>query len=123
MKPIQFFLLTLVLFAVTRVIQKYRQRGIQLLEFSIWLLVWAGAIFIILFPDATNFLAALLGIWRGADLVLYTSLLVIFYLVFRIHLALDRVEQEITAIVQAMALNQAGIGGSRPAETRGAKEI
>ena len=123
MKPIQFFLLTLVLFAVTRVIQKYRQRGIQLLEFSIWLLVWAGAIFIILFPDATNFLAALLGIWRGADLVLYTSLLVIFYLVFRIHIALDRVEQEITAIVQAMALNQAGIGGSRPAETRGAKEI
>ena len=122
MKPIQFFLLSLVLFAVTRAIQKYRQRGIQLLEFSIWLLVWAGATFVIVFPDSTNFLAALLGIWRGADLVLYTSLLVIFYLVFRIHLALDRVQQEITAIVQVIALNQAGIAGSRTTESSRGQE-
>jgi hypothetical protein len=122
MKPIQFFLLALVLFAVTRLVQKYRQRAIQLLELCIWLLVWAGAAFIIVFPDSTNFLAALLGIWRGADLVLYTSLLVIFYLIFRIHLALDRVQQEITAIVRMMALNQLGAGGSRAAETGGSKE-
>lgn len=122
MKPIQFFLLALVLFAVTRVIQKYRQRAIHLLEFLTWMLVWAGATFVIVFPDSTNFVAALLGIWRGADLVLYTSLLVLFYLIFRIHLALDRVEQEITAIVQGIALHQAEGRRSGTAATSEVKE-
>ena len=122
MKPIQFFLLSLVLFAVARVIQKYRQRGIQLLEFLIWLLVWLGATFVIVFPDSTNVVAALLGIWRGADLVLYTSLLAIFYLIFRIHLALDRVEQEITEIIRALALDHVKVEGSEAAEAMGGKE-
>ena len=122
MRPIQFLLLAFTLFALWRVLQKHRAHGLRTMQALRWLLVWVGAILVVSFPATTNFLADALGIWRGADLVFYTSLSVIFYLIFRIHLALDRVEQEITAIVQAMALNQAGVAGSRTAETMGGKE-
>ena len=60
----------------------------------------------IIFPDATSFLAHLLGIGRGADLIIYTSLLISFYLIFRLYLALARLEQAITALVRAIALER-----------------
>jgi small membrane protein len=104
MKPIQFFLLTFVLIALIKVIYSYKQRGMYTLDFLLWTLVWVGTAFIIIFPDTTSFVAHLLGIGRGADLIIYTSLLIIFYLLFRIHLTLARLEQEITEIVRTIAL-------------------
>jgi hypothetical protein len=75
-----------------------------LYEFLFWILFWTGAAFIVIFPDSTFFLAKLLGIDRGADVILYSSLLIVFYLIFRIQIALDRIEQEITEVVRAIAL-------------------
>jgi hypothetical protein len=69
-------------------------------------MVWVGAALVISIPDTTSFLANLLGIARGTDLIIYTSVLVAFYLIFRIHLALDRLEQEITKVVRAIALER-----------------
>jgi len=106
MRPIQFLLLAFVLFALVKVIRKYKQRGIRTLEFLFWTLVWVGSALVITFPDTTFFLAHLLGIGRGADLIMYTSLLIAFYLIFRIHLTLDRLEQEVTEVIRAMALER-----------------
>jgi hypothetical protein len=106
MKPIQFILLGFVLAALTKVIYSYTQRGMQRRSFLSWSLVWIGTATIITFPDATSFLAHVLGVGRGADLIIYMSLLISFYLLLRIHLLLARLEQEITEIVRAIALGQ-----------------
>jgi hypothetical protein len=60
----------------------------------------------IIFPDTTSLLAHLLGIGRGVDLIVYLSLLISFYLIFRLYVALARLEQAITALVRAIALEQ-----------------
>ena len=122
MRPIQLLLLAFTLFALWRVLQKHRSGGLGTMQSLRWLLVWFGAILVASFPATTNFLADALGLWRGADLVFYTSLLVIFYLIFRIHLALDRVQQEITEIVRSLALDRVKTEGSAVAEARGGKE-
>jgi hypothetical protein len=106
MRPSQFFLLTFVLIALTKAIYAYKQRGMRAPDCLWWTLVWIGTASIIIFPDATSFVAHLLGIGRGADLIMYASLLVIFYLLFRIHLTLARFEQEVTEIVRAIALER-----------------
>jgi small membrane protein len=106
MRPIQFFLLTFVLIALTKAIYSYKQRGMRAPDSLLWTLVWIGTASIIIFPDATSFVAHLLGIGRGADLIMYASLLITFYLIFRIHLTLARLEQEITEVVRAIALEQ-----------------
>ena len=106
MKPIQLLLIAFVLFALAKVIQKYTQRGMPVLQFVSWVLIWVAAAIIISFPDTTSFLAHILGIGRGADLILYTGLLIAFYLIFRIHLTLDRLEQEITEVIRAIALER-----------------
>jgi small membrane protein len=106
MKPAQFLLLAFALVALAKVLHSYKQRRMAPLDFFFWGLVWIGTASIIVFPDATSFLAHLLGIGRGADLIIYLSLLVSFYLVFRLYATIARLEQAITALVRAIALAQ-----------------
>jgi hypothetical protein len=106
MRPAQFLLLAFVLAALAKVIHSYRQRRMAPLDFLFWGLVWVGTATVIVFPDATSLVAHLLGIGRGADLIIYVSLLVSFYLIFRLYVALARLEQAITALVRANALEQ-----------------
>jgi hypothetical protein len=106
MKPAQFLLLAFALGALAKVIHSYRQRRLVPLDFLFWGLVWMGTAAMVIFPEATSFLAHLLGIGRGVDLIVYLSLLTSFYLIFRVYLALARLEQAITALVRAMALEQ-----------------
>ena len=106
MRPAQFLLLAFVLAALAKVIRSYKRRRMPPLDVLFWGLVWIGTASIILFPDATSFLAHLLGIGRGADLIMYVSLLISFYLIFRLYLALARLEHAITALVRAIALEQ-----------------
>ena len=104
MKPAQLLLLPFVLAALAKVIHSYHQRRMPMPDFVFWSLVWIGTASVIIFPDATSWLAHLLGIGRGADLIIYMSLLVSFYLIFRLYLALARLEQAITKVVRAIAL-------------------
>ncbi len=104
MKPIQFLFLAFVAFAAAKVMFKYRAGQISKLQLLFWIVVWSSAAFIINIPAATTFIAALLGIGRGVDLIIYVSFLAVFYLIFRIHLVLNRIDQEITQIVRSMAL-------------------
>jgi hypothetical protein len=106
MKPIQLLFLPFVLFALVKVVNAYQRRGIRTAQFALWCLVWLGTALIVTFPDATSVLAHQLGIGRGSDLVMYVTLIVALYLIFRIHLMLDRIQQEITEIVRTIALER-----------------
>lgn len=106
MKPAQLLLLAFVLAALAKAIHSYRGRRMPPLDFLFWMLVWLGTAAIIIVPEATSFVAHLLGIGRGADLIIYLSLLISFYLMFRLYMALARLEQAITALVRALALEQ-----------------
>jgi len=61
---------------------------------------------VVILPQTASFLANLLGVGRGADLVIYLSILVLFYIVFRIFIRLDRLDREITKIVRELALQK-----------------
>ncbi len=55
-------------------------------------------------------LAHLLGIGRGADMVMYLGLILIFYLLFKVYVRLEQMDREITQIVRAVTLWEAGLG-------------
>jgi hypothetical protein len=124
MTPAQVLLLVLALAALVKVIHSYHQRRMPPLDFLFWALIWLGSASVIAFPEVTSIAAHILGIGRGADLIIYLSLLISFYLIFRLYVALVRLEQAITTLVRAIALEQlpksadSGPGGSdspRPA--------
>ena len=119
----QIFLLSLVILGMGLVILRYRQRKIGTVAFLLWLVLWTGAAAVIMFPMSTVILARFLGIGRGADLVLYTSLIVTFYLLFRLYVRLEQVNREVTQIVRALALRDGSLRHSEDDHQRSSQPV
>ena len=93
-------------FALSRVILRYKDGLIKLSEFFFWSLLFIVAILTVIFPSESSHFATFLGIGRGADLIIYASVAVLFYLVFRLYVLLENVRHEITELVRLIALKE-----------------
>ncbi|MFH1890160.1 MAG: DUF2304 family protein [Candidatus Kuenenbacteria bacterium] len=105
MSLIQILAIIFCFFALWRVILKFRRRELKVSEFFMWLVFWlaVGVAFVI--PESLTKLANILGIGRGADLVLYVAVVVVFYLMFRIFIRLENMEKNITKVVRKNTLD------------------
>ena len=79
---------------------------ISLKKFLFWIFVWFALSVIVFFPQAIIALAGLVGIQRPQDLPIYVSIIILFILMFKIGLKIERIEQEITKIVKIVALKE-----------------
>lgn len=107
--PVQILLLIFLLFALSRVILRYREGTIPLGIFIFWVGVWVLASFSVALPSFTTFLAKRAGIGRGADAAIYASLVIIFYLLFRITVSVENLRHEITKVIREIALKELNI--------------
>ena len=73
-------------------------------EILFWGSLFSVAIVGVFDPKFTNFLAQQLGIGRGVDVVLYVSVVLLFYLIFRTNVMLEDTRHEITKLVREIAL-------------------
>ncbi len=69
-----------------------------------WAVLWLAAGIAIAWPESTRLAADTLGIGRGADLVLYTFLLITMMGFFMTYVRLRRLETHITTLVRHVAL-------------------
>ncbi len=106
MSLIQILAILFVLFALWRVTAKYHRQELRPLEFFMWFVFWLAVGVAFLSPASLTKLANLLGIGRGADLVLYVAVVVVFYLMFRIFVRLEKMEKDITKIIRHQAIHQ-----------------
>lgn len=104
--PIQFILVILIILAVLRLLYQLKNKNIGFNQFFTWLIIWLVAIVIISQPKITTYLATIVGIGRGVDLAIYVSIIVIFYLMFRLLLRLEKIEKDITKIVRTDSLKK-----------------
>ncbi len=102
-----------ILFAVSRVILRMKDHKITFIELMFWLSVWAGMIVVVFFPNITEYVAAILGIGRGIDVIVYVSIAMIFYLIFRLYIKIVDLEREITLLVRELSLKNQKNGKDR----------
>lgn len=93
-------------YAVYKVYIKYKSGQISAPRAIFWLLLWVAVIGAALWPKTTDLIAKYVGVGRGADLLVYLSILVIFFLMFRIIIRLEKIDREITKIVRKVALDE-----------------
>ncbi len=103
---IQFLLLLVLFLAALLTWRRFRQHAIGLIEAFAWTLVWGIAAIFVIRPDTTTRLAHLVGVGRGADLVLYASVIALLILVFQLHVAHQRLERSLTELIRAQALKE-----------------
>jgi len=101
---IQIFATVISLFVLARAFQKYKTKTIKLSLFFMWSLFWVVAIALVWQPGLTDRIAGILRVGRGADVISYLSLILIFYLIFKVFIKLERMDQDITSLVRSMAL-------------------
>ena len=101
------FLITIfVFFALSRVVLRFKESKVSLVALIGWVLLWSSVELIVWIPAAASSVAQILGIGRGADLIIYSSIVILFYLIFRIYVKFEDLERQITQIVQTVALKK-----------------
>lgn len=100
---IQYVLILVIIFILLQTLAKFRAKNIGFREFLFWVIFWLAVGAVILMPKATIFLANYLGVGRGADLVVYASLIFVFYMIFRIFSRQNKIEKDISKIVEEVA--------------------
>lgn len=105
MNLIQFIIFTFIAFVIFKVFSKFKGKNLTLIELFGWVAFWLAVAAIIALPQSTGFFAKILGVGRGTDVVIYISIIVIFYLIFKIQVRFEKIERDITKIVRDKAIN------------------
>lgn len=99
-------MLFFIIFALSRVYLQFKNRQLKLSGFVFWMLLFTTAVIGTILPDELTRFANALGIGRGVDFVIYASIALLFYLVFRLYVYLEEVRHEITDVVRKIALRE-----------------
>lgn len=101
---IQILVTILAIFVLGRVIFRFRKAALGRAELVLWSLFWIVVIVLVWNPGATNFIAGFLGVGRGADAVFYISIMILFYMIFRLYGKMENIEHRLSELVKKIAL-------------------
>ena len=104
MEIIQIMILLFSLFALSRVYLNIKKRNLDKLESIFWTLFWISAIIASLLPGLVVNIANLLGVDRGVDLVIYGTLVILAYLIFRIYAYQAKLERDMSKVIRTIAI-------------------
>ena len=104
MNPIQVILTIFLLGILTRLLSLVRAGQMSWRRAVLWAALWLAGAIVVWFPNTAQAFASLAGVKRGVDAVLYVTVLLLTYLVFRLYAALERQDQTITRLVSEIAL-------------------
>jgi len=104
MNIIQIIIIVIAVFAVSRALWQFRKGALTIAMLAFWVLFWIIAGIVAVLPQTTDVVARFVGVGRGADMVIYLSLIILFLLVFRMFVRIEDVEREITRLVRSNAL-------------------
>ena len=95
-----------VLFAWSRALLRFRDRAIKILEFIFWTIIWASVITLTAFRTKLSFVADIAGLRRPVDVLIYFSIVLLFYLIFRLYVKIEGMEQNMTKLVREIAIKR-----------------
>ena len=104
--PVQIIFGAFLLFAVSPVLLRLKDGTLALNNFIFWTGLFVVALIGVVKPELTTLLAQKLGINRGSDIVVYASILLLFYLIFRTNILLENLRHDLTELVRKLALKK-----------------
>lgn len=102
----QYILFGLILIILIKTIQTTLKKKIPLGFAILWLFIWIAGMVMALDPNLLTSIAKLLKIGRGVDLAVYTSVILIFYLIYQLLIRIIELEKKITLVVRSKALKE-----------------
>jgi len=109
MLTIQIIIVAFTLFALSRTVSRFREGSLTVAWLVLWSAIWVAVAVAALLPQTTSWFARLIGVGRGVDAVIYLSIIVLFYLVFRVFLRLQKIDHDITLVVRELGLRRSSL--------------
>ncbi len=101
----QIIALIIIAFILARLFWQKQKQQINANEFIFWLIFWlisAGAIILLKWIDK---LVLVLGFSSsGINFLIYLGIVLLFYLIFKLRLRLEKIERDLTKIIREIAL-------------------
>src|SRR5438046_3181446 len=94
-------------YALRRLIARYRKGGTLTLEFIIWIVVWGGIGVVVFIPQKTDLVARWLGVGSGFNALTFITIVGLLYAVYRLYSRVQTVERDLTRLVRVAALERA----------------
>lgn len=104
--PVQIIFAIFLLFAASRVWLRLKDGSLNLFSFIFWFGLFILALIGVFQPELTSVVAKRLGINRGSDAVIYASIILLFYLIFRTNILLENLRHDLTKLVRLISLSQ-----------------
>lgn len=106
MLPVQILFTALFAGMVVTTWRRAFASSVSYVSAALWTLFWVVAGVVVWRPEVTNVFSRALGIGRGADLVMYVSVIALFYAVFRQTIRVERMDRQLTLLVRKMAIDE-----------------
>lgn len=105
----QYLALVIIFLFITRLFWQKKKKHISANEFTFWLVFWVLSALAIASLKWLDALVKALGFsGKGIDVLLYLGVVILIYLIFRIRLRMERMEQDITKLVRDISLMNKG---------------
>jgi len=90
--------LIFIAFATSRAYLRFKDKSLNLANLIFWIVIWGLALIFIFNPKISDKIASFLGLQRGTDTILFLASILLFYLVFRIYVKVDSIDQNLTRL-------------------------
>lgn len=95
------------LFALRRVVIRYRKGDTLTVEFVFWALVFSGIGIVVFVPEKTDRVAQWLGVSSGFNAFTFLAIAGLLFSVFRLIARVQGIERELTRLVREQAIANA----------------
>lgn len=103
----QAFLIAFSVYAIARSFRQYANKQVSKYWAIVWSVLWLVVIGVALMPQATDRIASIAGVGRGADLLVYLAVTFLLYAVLRLLVRQQKMSEEITELVRKIAIDRA----------------
>jgi hypothetical protein len=115
----QLIALALITIFIWRLSEQKKKKKIGQNEFVLWLSFWLlGAIAIIFIKELDRLVGALGFSGSGINFLLYLTVMILFYMVFKLRLSLAKMDSNLTEIVRKIALSETSPKNNGDTETK-----
>lgn len=105
---LQLFATAFALFALSRVFLRLKEHQLMIREAMFWGIIWIGMITIVWVPATANLISLTLGIGtsKPIDTIIYIGMVLLFYLVYRMHAKHEKLQHEFTRLVRLVSIKE-----------------
>jgi len=100
----QIIFIPFISFSIISIVKKRKEKILRPLETISWTILWLVGGMLIIFPDVSSKVSNKLGIVRGTDAVVYSSVILLFFLLYKINEKIDKLEKTIKELVTKLAI-------------------